>query len=71
MRGRFAMASNKKGKKHAIRTGSRKRKRAVAQKGAGAPANHVAQKGEQAPSVGAVHVVLDNSIPGGFRMEPV
>jgi hypothetical protein len=23
------------------------------------------------PSVGAVHVVLDNTIPGGFRMEPV
>lgn len=66
------MGSNKKGKKNAIRRNAvRGRSKRVSQERASAPTPPVAQEDQSSQIGGAVQVVLDNTIPGGFRMEPV
>lgn len=66
------MGSSKKGKKNARRPVRRKLSAVRPSDGEGerASAKVVAQEDQQ-EKVGAVQVVLDNTVPGGFRMEPV
>jgi len=69
------MTTRKKGGRNAVRTRNGKRAQPpVALPSASETADSVAPENQPAPALEdtrPVHVVLDNDIPGGFRMEPV
>lgn len=69
------MTPKQKGGRHAVRSRSRKRQQSGMVPPSAPEGNGAVAPADQPPASvednRPVHVVLDNAVPGGFRMEPV